>query len=313
MDEDSPFILPPVPRDFRVSAAGIVAEVEPQAEPEFRWLGYFTHFSNTSLRLLKVCPEAYRQRYVLGKKERPGEALTVGKAVHGAVGHNLRQKLTTHEDLPVGEVVEYYHDLAWPKAVELDGGEDEIRWDGKPAEARRDGERMTQAYHKVVTPTVQPITQPEEKITVHVDGVPVPFIGYLDVEEEANVADVKTGKQVQRKPDSNWRIQGAIYSLAKRKPTHFHSVSRAKPPSIATPLTDPQMVIPWRPDIGEVTARVLRDYTVQVEMFMNHYGPDQPWPTTGVFMDYKGGAACGYCGFRKTCVAWAWEREVIHP
>ena len=44
---------------------------------------------------------------------------------------------------------------------------------------------------------------------------------------------------------------------------------------------------------------------------MRRYGPDDYWPTTGVFMDYKGGAACNYCGFRKCCPAWAWERRVI--
>lgn len=313
--ERSPFVLPPLPRDFLVGAGGTVIETPPVAPYETAWLeGRIKHFSPSSIRMLKVCPEQYRQRYILGKKERPGEALTLGSGVHAAMAFNLEQKVESHEDLPVATVVEYFHDEAWPKAIESDGGKEEIRWDD-PTDLdtpRRDGERMTQAYQHSVAPRIQPTQRPEQKITLHVEGVPVPVIGYLDVEEEGNVVDLKTGKQVQRKPDSNWRMQGTIYSLATGKPTHFHSLSRAKTPSIATPLTDPEMAIPFREDLVEVTRRVLRDYAGQVEYFMHRYGPDDPWPTSGLFMDYKGGAACKYCGYRKDCVAWAWERgEVV--
>lgn len=319
--ERAPFVLPPLPRDFIVAGNGVQeihptpADVfvddqnRPQPEP---WLdGYIHHFSASSLRLLKVCPEAYRQRYILGKKERPGEALTLGSATHAAMAFNLEQKIESREDRPVKEVLEFFHDLAWPKAIESDGGVDEIRWDKEPDEARRDGERMTIAYHANVAPRVQPVSKPEQRITLHVEGVPVPFIGYLDVEEEADVIDLKTGKAVQRKPDANWRMQGAVYSLATKKPTHFHSLSRAKTPSIATPLTDPEMAIPYRADIAAVTTTILLDYSKQVEYFMHTYGPSDTWPTSGIFMDYKGGAACRFCGFRKNCSAWAWEREVV--
>lgn len=315
--ERSPYVLPPMPRDFVVTGAGIVAEVSELALPTpDEWLdGHIRHFSPSSLRMLKVCPEQYRQRYILHKKERPGEALTLGSAMHSALAFNLEQKIESHEDRKVKEVIEYFHDEAWPKAIEADGGKEEIRWDD-PTDLdtpRRDGERMTMAYHASVSPRIQPISKPEQKITLHVEGVPVPIIGYVDVEEAANVIDLKTGKQVQKKPDSNWRLQGTIYSLATNKPTHFHSLSRAKTPSIATPLTDPEMALPWREDIGAVTRTVLIDFAGQVEYFMHRYGPDETWPTSGVFMDYKGGAACRYCGFRKYCAAWAWEREVTVP
>lgn len=309
--ERSPFALPPVPRDFVVTADGHVAEQVPTLEEKpIVWLdGMISHFSATSLRLLKVCPEAWRQRYILHKKERPGEALTLGSAVHSTMGHNFKQKVESHEDVPVNEVVEFFHDLAWPAAIENDGGADEIRWDDQD-NARRDGERMTMAYHSTVSPRIQPVELPEQRITLHVEGVPVPIVGYLDVVEAGNVIDLKTGKAVQKKPDANWRMQGQIYSLATEKPTHFHSLSRAKTPSIATPLTDAEMALPYRPDIAAVTRTILVDYAAQVEYFMHRYGPNDYWPTSGVFMDYKGGAACRFCGFRNACPAWQWERDV---
>jgi hypothetical protein len=311
-EERSPYVLPPLPASFHGTEAGVVEEIpEPPTGPV--WLeGYIKHFSASSLRLLRVCPEAYRQRYILKRKERPGQALTLGKAVHEAIGFSHTQKVTTHEDLPIPVVVERFHDHSWGEAVEKDGGLDEIRWDDgkKPEDVRRDGERMTQAYHKVVSPRVQPIVKPEMRFDVYIDGVPVPFMGYLDVEEDTHVTDLKTGKQVSRKPDANWRLQGAIYSLAKQKPTHFHSLSSAQTPSISTPLEDPEMTIPYRDDIAQVTRQVLLEYAWQVEDYMNRFGPDEPWPITGLVHDYKGGPACKYCGFRKTCPAWAWERSI---
>jgi len=285
------FVLPPPP------------EVYVEA-----WLdGYIDHLSATGLRLLRVCPEAYRQRYILGKKERPGEALTLGKAVHNAIGYSHEKKIVSHEDLPVPEVIEYYHDVGWPKALEDDGGEEAVRWDAKPDDARRDGERVTRAYHTAVSPRVQPVAV-ERRIEYVVPGIAVPVIGYIDVEEESNLVDLKSGKQVTRKPDANWRVQGSVYSAFVGKPTHFHSVSRAKTPSIATPKESPDMVVNVLEGQRFHVERTLRDYAKQIEWYFATYGPEDPWPTNGVFMDYKGGAACGFCGFRGDCVAWEWER-----
>jgi len=311
VDERARFSLPPEPAGWPVG--GLPHGEHPYDygyAPQEAWLdGYIKHFSATSLRLLKTCPEAWRQRYILGKKERPGEALVLGSAVHDAVGFSHIQKIESHEDLPVKDVVEFLHDKAWPDAIAEEGGEPEIRWDSKPDDARRDAERVASAYHATVSPSVQPIAV-ERKIEFWVPDVAVPFIGYIDWEEETHQDDLKTGKQVQRKPDANWRFQGMLYAAATGKPTHFHSASRAKTPSIATPLTDEAMVVQLRDSQKPEVYRVLADYAAQVEFFFNKYGPDETWPTSGVFMDYKGGAACNFCGFRKDCPVWRFEREV---
>lgn len=292
----SSFTLPPAPPGFAPPV------------PTEAWLdGHITHFSASSLRMLKVCPEQYRQRYILGRKERPGEALVMGSAVHDATAFNFIQKIDSHEDRPAVEVVDYFNDQAWPTAVERDGGEHEIRWDGTPDDVRSDGARVTKAYHLAVSPRVQPL-RVEQRIDFVVPEVPVPFIGYIDVVEADHQNDLKTGKQVTRKPDANWRFQGTIYAAFTGMPTHFHSISRAKTPSIATPLESPEMVVSPHQMQTAVIERVLRDYAAQVEWFFYRYGPDESWPTSGLYMDYKGGPACNFCGFRKWCPAWAHER-----
>jgi hypothetical protein len=294
------FILPPAPPAVWVPDGSVEG-----------WLdGYLPHLSASGIRLLRVCPEAWRHRYILGEKERPGEALTLGSAVHDALAFTHSAKITSHEDKPVKEVVEYYNDHAWPQAVEKDGGVEEIRWDNKPNQVRQDGERVTSAYHTVVSPRIQPV-KVEQKFEMQLDGVPVPIIGYIDVEEENNVVDLKSGKQVTRKPDANWRMQGTIYTLATGKPTHFHSVSRAKTPSIATPRESEEMVVTVQASRRELVERVIRDYAAQIEFYFDRYGPEEAWPYSGLFNDYRGGPACNYCGFRPTCGAWKHEREIV--
>jgi hypothetical protein len=303
-----PFVLPPPPEDFVYGPSSQLPPTEQQ--PATGWLdGRIRHFSASSIRMLKICPEQYRQRYILGRKIRPKDFFTLGTAVHSAVHFSHEQKIESHEDLPVPVVVEYFHDKAWPDAVEKDGGEKEIYWESKPDEVRRDGERVTQAYHSVVSPRVQPLAV-EQKFEVVIPGCPVPFLGYIDVEEEHDCIDLKSGKNVQKKPDANWLFQGTLYTIVKQKPTHFHSVSRAKTPSIATPKESPEMVVVPHASQIPMVEQVLRDFTAQVEFYFERHGPDETWPTTGAFMDYKGGRACNFCGYRKYCEYWKHEREV---
>ena len=282
-------------------------EVRPPSEIDWvdeEWLG-FTHFSATSLRMLSRCPEQFRNRYVLHRKERPGSALVIGSAFHDTLRFNYAQKIQTHIDLRYSDVVEYLQDAVWPECIEKDGGVEEIRWDDgqTPDDARHDAERITGAYYKSVVPRIQPI-RAEQRFSVRVPNVRIPLIGYIDQETETEIIDTKTGKQVQRKVDAAWRFQGSIYQLAIPKPVHFHSVSRAKTPSISTPLDSEEMALELNRRKLEETHRVVQDFAAQVEFFMDRYGPDNPWPTTGLFQSLRGGDACNFCGYRSHCVAW---------
>ena len=273
------------------------------------WLdGTIDHLSFNSVRQIRICPEAWRQRRILNRKERPGEALVLGSAMHRALEFTHRQKITSFVDLPTLEVVEFFHDAAWPSAL-AENEEEGIRWDreGDTDTPRRDGERMLHAYHHTVSPRIQPIAV-EQRIEFEIPEVPVPFIGFVDVVEQTNAIDLKTSKAVNKRPDSNWRLQGAMYSGHLRLPTHFHSVSRAQTPGIATPLESDEMVVNPDPSQWSKITRILQDYAAQVEFYFRRYGPEGPWPMNGIFMDYRGGAACGFCGYRKFCPMWEHER-----
>ena len=273
------------------------------APPAPRWLGYFEHLSATSLNMFARCPEQFRRRYILGERERPGEAAFIGSVFHKSLQFNYEQKIDSHQDRPLSEIVEYLHDEAWPTEMEKRGGPDEVMWDSEDLdEPRRTTERVTTAYTRQVVPSIQPISV-EKKLIADLDGLPVPLLGYIDVDTGV-VVDTKTGKQAVKSPKAQWQLQGTIYQLLARKSVEFHTISRAKQPAVYTPLEDPRLLLSYREDRMPEAVRTIIHIASQIEFCLNRYGPDEPWPTLGVQHDW----ACGFCGWRSSCPAWAWER-----
>ena len=205
------------------------------------------------------CPEQFRQRYILGRKERPGEGLVIGSAFHEGVEYNYAQKIQSHEDRPTAEVVEYLQDVGVPKVLEEQGGAEEIAWDGDDAVKgvdllRRDSERILIRYHEDVVPRIQPVSL-EEQLYIHDPRLRVPIIGYIDVRSAYEmvmdndsvwvpdrVIDTKTGKQSVSKLKPSWMLQATIYSAMTNLPVEYHSISRAKVPKITTGLESSDMV-----------------------------------------------------------------------
>lgn len=281
---------------------------------DFRWLGIFRHLSPSSLGMLRRCPRQFQQRYIRGKKEAPGESLVIGSFFHETMEWNYRQKIESHEDRPLSEVVEYLGDAAVPKVLDEAGGADEIRWDvgGDTAlavdRARSDAERITSAYHASVLPRIQP-TAVEQRFEWKPEGVPVKIIGYLDViTDDVRTVDTKTGKAVSKKIKPSWQLQGLTYANATSIPVEFHSISRAKTPSICTPLESDEMVINPQPQQAANLVRMIAMMADQIEYYMNRYGPDEEWPTLGRLADWSQNLLpCNMCAWKKDCPAWAGE------
>lgn len=280
---------------------------KPEPAAAALWLGRFSHLSSSSLTMLHRCPEQFRRRYILGERRQPNEAGVIGSVFHETMTWNFAQKIRTHDDRPLPEIVEYLHDKAWPDTLTREGGPDEVFWDSPNLdEPRRTAERITTAYRRQVTERVQP-TAVEQRHEKALPGVlPVPLVGYLDTETDFTIIDTKTGRQAVKKPKPEWVLQSGIYQIFRPKPVHIHTISRAKSPSIWTPLDEPRLLLTYIPEREQETKRTLRDLAAHIEHYMNRYGPDDPWPTLGTLHDW----ACNYCGWRKVCPAWAWERPL---
>lgn len=279
-----------------------IAESKEEAEEEAQpWLLPVQHFSPSALGMLLRCPEQYRQRYVLGRKERPTSNLTLGTAIHSAIiDHNLGQKIESHEDVPLKQLLEYYNDEGWPKAIERDGGAEEIVWRAPQDDTRLTGAQMVALYHGSVAPRVQP-TEIEKEVTLEV-GLPVPIHGRIDVVTAPAVIDVKSSARKVSTIKPAWRLQGGIYMLFENRHVDWHLVTSTKAPAVVTPLESEAMRQPYTREAVRSTLQMVDRLAWMANAFMGKYGHDHPWPMVGYATD-----ACGWCGFQKYCAAWGNE------
>jgi hypothetical protein len=267
---------------------------------------YLPHLSASSIGMLMRCPRQFQHRYLFGEKERPGEGLFVGSSFHDVLEWNYAQKIESHTDHPITEAIEYLNDVSIPKVIEESGGEDWISWDTDKEKARADTERITSAYYRTVVPRIQP-SSVEEKFAIQFDGVEVPVIGYLDLQDEDRILDTKTGKQAARKVKPSWQLQGRLYSFAKQKPTEFHSISRAQTPTIVTALESTEMTVPPpTPGQQQEMTRLVQTAAELIRYFLGRYGTEEEWPTWGAIPDWSRNVLpCQMCGWRQGCPAWA--------
>lgn len=279
-------------------------KAEPSFEPSSDWAlpGRIRHFSPSSLGMLQRCPEQYRQRYILGRKERPNVPLVLGSATHSAVEFNFRQKIESGVDLPLKEVVDYFHDQSVPKAIERDGGVEVIVWkDESPDDVHARGDKMIRTYHENVVARVQPVGVEIEQ-RVPVPGVPIPLFGFVDCDTENVTIDLKTSARKTSTLKPAWRLQGRVYQLMRGKPVHWHVLTSSKDPQAFTPLEEEGLLQPLA-DRAQTEAMV-RTLAWFLSDIYARFGPDEPWPMTGT-----AGDACSWCGFRNNCFAWVnhWE------
>lgn len=278
----------------------------PSGENEWPFHGYkrMDHVSPSMLSKLVECPREWQQRYLLDRPERPAENLVLGTAFHAAMELNMQQKIASHEDMPLVEVVEWFDDSGFAAVVEADQEKagTEIIWDSSFEDTKTRGRLMVGRYHSEVSPRLQP-TAVEGRFSVPM-GLPVPVEGRFDLLTEATAIDWKSGKQRTSKPKTSWLIQAAIYSFATSRPVEFHSVSCSlarHDVGIVTPLESEELLVDL--SIAEVDAlqTTIRGLVDEACYYMRRYGPDQPWPTRGRFHMF----ACDYCSFRDDCPAWS--------
>jgi hypothetical protein len=281
--------------------------VAPPAPPTTLVGKHLRHLSASSLGMVMRCPRQFQRRYLFHEKQRPGESIVIGSFMHETLEWNYRTKVDTHTDQPLSDAIQYLGDVAVPKVIEENGGEDEIVWDSDLDTARFDATRITTGYYTKVVPRVQPVGV-EERFEIRVPGVEVPIIGYVDVRDSARILDVKSGKQAVRKPKPSWQLQGRLYAQARNMPVEFHSVSRAKTPTIITALESEDMVMPVP---TETQARnmehTIKAATLQIEHYLETYGTtEQDWPALGAVPDFSRTILpCQFCGYREGCPAWA--------
>lgn len=268
------------------------------------------HLSVSQVQMLNRCPEQYRQRYVLGKKERPGAALVIGSAFHDTIEADFRHFIDYSGLLDEKDLKDVYH-ANFDAKLEEAGGVNEVSWDekAKPDTVRLHGEQVTLLYHDRVSPTMTPMAV-ESKFEISVPGVPVPihglidFIGDTDSKNETYVkrlVDYKTSARAQRTLKPEWILQGRTYQYAEQGGgVEWHVVVKGAKPNVITPTDAPDLFQIEQPGTAQYIERTYQQAAKLISFYWQAFGADEPWPMSGFTHPW----ACGFCAWKSTCASW---------
>lgn len=163
------------------------------------------------------CGEQFRRRYMEGEIIPPNIAAARGTGVHTANKINLRQKIQTGRDLPVGDILDACRD-GYVRA--LRGGVYLTREDAQKKhallnEGLSDALRCARVYRDQVAPSIIPVSV-EEPFLVDI-GLPLPLGGTMDHEQGDRIDDLKTSSAKWPAGRAEREIQPVFYSLVHER------------------------------------------------------------------------------------------------
>ena len=256
------------------------------------------HLSASAIGDFLSCPEKFRQERILKIPKRVYLDGFIGRVHHDTLAANLSQKVETGIDQTLAQAESTYR-YAWAEQIEKEG---EPEWVEHPERVEELGLKMLKTFHEHIAPTIKPIAV-EQRFEERINGLPVPLVGYIDTEETNVIDEFKTAKAKTSSPKPNWKFQGRVYQILSRKPVIWTVTTKQKTPVNWTWDTCPELKMePINPDI---TVRAIVQAAEMLNDFYARYGPNEPWPQTGLMHPWL----CGYCSAGPTnpqprCPAW---------
>lgn len=244
-----------------------------------------THISFSQLDLMIRCPEAWRQRYLVGTRGPATTALAVGSGVHAGIAAMydlLRDKPTASKRALV--------DTAEEHAIHTIAGIETTRDADDPNPTTIS---LLNTYVEQRPTHIRPV-ETEKRIEVVLPDSDIPLIGYVDVEAEHQLVEVKTSSRKVSSPTGAWRVQAWLYQAAIPKPVEWHVLVKTKTPTL---LVSAELAAPYDP---VVTAKAIGLASATLERIQSLYaerGPDEEWPVDGVVHPW----ACSLCDARYAC------------
>lgn len=154
------------------------------------------------------CSAKYMFNYVLRLPSAKSVALAFGSATHKALETNYKQKVDTHSDLPLGEVVQAFSDSFDVEKQDVE----RVDLIANP-DAKDIGVALVQRYHQTVAPQIQP-QEVEVKIKAEFEGYDFGITGTLDlITDLNNIHDHKTASKSSSEPPAAHIRQGSFYRL----------------------------------------------------------------------------------------------------
>ena len=175
----------------------------------------------SSLGTMLRCGEQFRRRYIMGEIIPPGVAMGRGTAVHKANEVNLKSKIRTGEDIPLGDMKDAARDgfvAAFRNGVYLTK-EDQPSKSRILNDALNESLALTECYAEKVAPSIMP-TNTERTFLIDI-GLDLPLSGRIDAEQEngRKIDDLKTSTNKWPEGRILKEIQPVFYSFAVERET----------------------------------------------------------------------------------------------
>ena len=179
-----------------------------ERQPEKRRLSY------TQLNMFLRCPRQYHYRYVLGIRTPASGAMVQSRVWHQTVERNYRQKIASHNDLPLEDLQAFYAER-FDEALRVD--EVAFESDESAGALKDEGLAIVAAHHREIAPAVQPLlVEKSFRVSLGAD-FPYELVGVWDlIEQDGTVCDNKAYAKTPRQQDLDRDLQFTIYSLAYR-------------------------------------------------------------------------------------------------
>ena len=184
--------------------------------------------SFSSLSTYQRCGMQYYFRYCEGIKVPPAVAMIQGSSVHVGLELNDKQKIDTHEDVPVDDVVD-------ATATEFDARAPEVEdWGGEDkCKAKDTAIKVAKIAREVLCPTYQPI-ECEERYEIEIASTRLLIIPDV-VDDTGCIRDRKVVGKAKSQADADGSLQLTAYALGTgMKDVALDCLIKSKEPKVVS-------------------------------------------------------------------------------
>lgn len=245
------------------------------------------HFSFSSLSLALTCMESWRQRYLVGTRGPATTALAVGSGVHAGIAE-LYDTLRDNPKAGRRTLLENAKQAAANTITQLDVAVAEQR-----DEAGVTTEHLLEVYATERPTHVKPL-HTEKRIEVDLPDSDIPLIGFVDLEAEGQIIEVKTSGRKITVPTGAWKVQAWLYQAAIPKPVEWHVLVKQRQPLL---ITSAALAVPYDPIVTNKAIGLASATLERIHKLYEQRGPLEEWPTEGVLHPW----ACNMCDARHSC------------
>jgi hypothetical protein len=175
------------------------------------------HISNTQLDMYCRCPAQWEFRYAKGLIIPPGIALLQGTGFHRGAEGNLKQKIESHKDLPVKEIVDMAvsaFDIEMSGGYKLTDGEASVGAKKVLGEARDKLAEMAEIHATDQAPDYQPVAVEHKQLIVF-PSASHDLLTVTDLRDtKKRVTDFKTAAKKKPVASIHSDLQLTIYAAA---------------------------------------------------------------------------------------------------